>query len=153
MPEGTRIAAVDDVPDRGSVLFTVEDAFTNEREAILVPCEEEPGVRAWLNQCPHEAQRLDTGRGAAMRDGEIICPKHGSMFDSCSGDCDNGEAAGTTLSSIDVAVEDGAVLLFDDNYTYLRDGGIDSEGQGPSGSRTESDDDDDGPGSTSHLSF
>lgn len=138
MPEGARIAAVEDVPERGSYLFTVEDAFTNEREAILVPCSEEPGVRAWLNSCTHESQRLDTGRGAAMRHGEIICPKHGSMFDTCSGECDNGEAAGTTLPSIDIAVEDGAVWLVDENYTYLHDGGIDG---------------DEGPGSTSHLSF
>ena len=138
MPEGTRVATVADVPDVGSALFTVEDAFTNEREAILVPCEEEPGVQAWLNSCTHEAQRLDTGRGAVMRDGELICPKHGSLFDACSGECDNGKAAGTTLPSIDVAVEDGAVWLVDENYTYLRDGGIDDDG---------------GPSSTSHLSF
>lgn len=138
MPEGTRIAAIDDVPERGSYLFTVEDAFTNEREAILVPCADDPEVRAWLNQCTHESQRLDTGRGAAMRDGEIICPRHGSMFDSCSGHCDNGQAAGGNLSAIDIAVDGGAVWLVDDNYTYLREGGID---------------DDEGPSSTSHLSF
>jgi len=137
MPEGTRIAAVEDVPERGSYLFTVEDAFTNEREAILVPCEEEQ-VRAWINSCTHESQRLDTGRGAAMRDGEIVCPKHGSLFDACSGECDNGKAAGTTLPSIDIAVEAGDVWLTDENYTYLRDGGLD---------------DDEEPGSTSHLSF
>ena len=95
MSEATRITAVESVPENGSYLFSVEDAFTNEREAILVPCEEESGVEAWLNDCPHEAQRLDTGRGAAMRDGEIICPKHGSLFDACEGDCGNGPAAGS----------------------------------------------------------
>ncbi|MEF8799666.1 MAG: Rieske 2Fe-2S domain-containing protein [Halolamina sp.] len=138
MPEGERIAAVDDVPELGSHLFTVEDAFTNEREAILVTCDEAPGVRAWLNNCTHEAQRLDRGDGVAMRNGEIICPKHGSMFDACSGECNNGNAAGTTLPSIEITVADGAVFLRDDNYEYLRDGGMD---------------DDDGPDSTSHLSF
>ncbi len=137
MPEGTLIAAVDEVPDIGSYLFTVKDAFTNEREAILVTCEENPGVRAWLNNCPHEAQRLDRGNGAAMRDGEIICPKHGSMFDACSGDCDNGKAAGTTLPGIEIAVDDGDVFLTDENYAYLHDGGTD----------------DDGPDSTSHISL
>jgi nitrite reductase/ring-hydroxylating ferredoxin subunit len=138
MPEGTRIAAVDDVPEIGSHLFTVKDAFTNEREAILVTCEENPGVRAWINNCTHEAQRLDRGDGAAMRDGEIICPKHGSFFDACSGECDNGKAAGTTLPSIEIAVADGDVLLTDENYEYLHDGPMD---------------DDDGPSSTSHLSL
>jgi nitrite reductase/ring-hydroxylating ferredoxin subunit len=138
MPEGTRIAAVDAVPARGSYLFSVEDAFTNEREAILVPCEDEPGVEAWLNNCPHEDQRFDRGDGAAMRDGEIICPKHGSLFDACEGDCGNGPAAGSSLRPVEIAVEDGDVFLVDDGYTYVKDGGLD---------------DDEGPSSTSHLSF
>jgi nitrite reductase/ring-hydroxylating ferredoxin subunit len=138
MPEGARLAAIDDVPELGSHLFTVEDAFANEREAILVRCDEAPGVEAWLNNCTHQAQRLDRGDGAVMRDGEIICPKHGSMFDACSGECENGEAAGTTLPHIDITVTDGDVFLSDANYAYLRDGGMD---------------DDDGPSSTSHLSM
>jgi nitrite reductase/ring-hydroxylating ferredoxin subunit len=138
MSERTRIAAVDAVPARGSYLFSVEDAFTNEREAILVPCEDESGVEAWLNNCPHEDQRFDRGDGAAIRDGEIICPKHGSLFDACEGDCGNGPAAGSSLRPIEIAVEDGDVFLVDDGYTYLKDGGLD---------------DDEGPSSTSHLSF
>ena len=97
MPDGTRVADVSEVPDSGSYLFTAEDGFTNEREVILVPCEDDPGIEAWVNTCTHESQSLDTGSGAAMREGQIICPKHGSLFDACSGECDNGEAAGTTL--------------------------------------------------------
>ena len=138
MPNGTHIADVSEVPDSGSYLFTAEDGFTNEREVILVPCEDDPGVEAWVNTCTHESQSLDTGSGAAMREGQIICPKHGSLFDACSGECDNGEAAGTTLPSVEIDVSDGEVFLTDENYTYLRDGGIDN---------------DDGPGSTSHLSL
>ncbi|ELZ28509.1 rieske [2Fe-2S] domain containing oxidoreductase [Halogeometricum pallidum JCM 14848] len=136
--DGTRIAGVDDVPEVGSYLFTAEDAFTNEWEVILVRCEEDPGVEAWVNNCTHEDQRLDRGSGAAMRDGQIICPRHGSMFDACSGACDNGEAAGTTLPDVDIAVEGGSVYLVDDNYTYLHEGGI---GGG------------DGPSSSSHIGF
>ena len=138
MDDGTRIASVDDVPATGSYLFTAEDAFTNEREVILVRCEEDPGVEAWVNNCTHEDQRLDRGSGAAMRDGQIICPRHGSMFDACSGACDNGEAAGTTLPDVDIAVEDGDVHLVDDNYSYLHEGGIER---------------DDGPSSSSHIGF
>ncbi|ELZ04599.1 Rieske (2Fe-2S) domain-containing protein [Natrialba aegyptia DSM 13077] len=80
--------------------------------------------------------------GAAMRDGQIICPKHGSMFDACSGYCDNGEAADTTLPSVEVAVDGGDVYLTDDEVTFLHQGGID-----------EGDDGDGGPSSTSHLSL
>ncbi|QLK27201.1 Rieske (2Fe-2S) protein [Natrinema zhouii] len=99
------------------------------------------GVEAWINRCTHEAQRLDTGRGAAMRDGQIICPKHGSMFDSCSGYCDNGEAADTTLPAVEISVDDGVVYLTDGHVTFAHEGGI-NEG-----------DDDGGPASTSHIGF
>ncbi|TYT62350.1 Rieske (2Fe-2S) protein [Natrialba swarupiae] len=135
-----RLTAVETVHDEGSWLFTVRDRHGELEEILLVPCED--GVEAWINRCTHESQRFDTGNGAAMREGQIICPKHGSMFDSCSGYCDNGEAAETTLPSVDVAVDDGTVYLTDDDVNYLHDGGID-----------ENEDEDDGPASTSHLSF
>lgn len=138
MADGTKITDLESVPLLGSYLFTAEDMFTNEEEVILVRCDDDPGVEAWVNNCPHESQRFDRGDGAPMRDGEIICPKHGSLFDACTGDCDNGEAAGTTLPDVDIAVEDGAVYLTDDDYTYLHEGPAEA---------------DDGPGSTSHLSF
>jgi len=75
-----------------------------------------------------------------MRDGGIICPKHGSVFDACSGYCDNGDAAETTLLSVDITVEEGQVYLTDEDVDYLW--------EGPAG---DDDDDDDGPDSTSHL--
>ncbi|WP_436931013.1 Rieske (2Fe-2S) domain-containing protein [Halosimplex halobium] len=59
--------------------------------------------------------------------------------DACSGECNNGEAAGTTLPDVDVTVEDGEVFLVDDEYTFEHEGAID--------------DGDDGPSSTSHVGF
>ncbi|GAA0525619.1 Ferredoxin subunit of nitrite reductase or a ring-hydroxylating dioxygenase [Halorubrum aquaticum] len=137
MSDETRIVDLEAVPENGSYRFTAEDPFTNETELILVRCAEEPGVRAWSNTCPHESQRLDTGDGAAMRDDAIVCPRHGSHFDACSGACEDGPAAGTTLPGVELAVEDGTVHLADDRYTFLHEGGVD----------------DDEPGSTSHLSL
>jgi nitrite reductase/ring-hydroxylating ferredoxin subunit len=136
VPAGTHLTAVETVREAGSWLFTATDEYGTDEEVIVVPCED--GVAAWINRCTHEAQRFDTGRGVPMRDGEIICPKHGSMFDACSGDCDNGEAAGTTLPDVAVAVEDGEVYLTDGDYAFSHEGGID-------------DGDDDL--STSHVSF
>lgn len=138
MPDGVNITSLSAVPENGTYLFTAEDLFTNKEEVILVRCEEDPGVRAWVNSCTHESQRFDRGKGAPMRGDEIICPKHGSFFDACTGECNNGEAAGTTLPDVDIAVEDGDIYLTDDNYTYLHGGGIS---------------DDEGPSSTSHISF
>lgn len=128
-----QLTTVEQVHDAGSYLFTAEDPYGEPEEILLVPCGD--GVEAWVNRCTHEDQRFDTGRGVPMRDGEIICPRHGSLFDACGGDCDNGEAAGTTLPGIDIAERHGTVFLIDDDYEFAHQGGID----------------DDGPSSTSHL--
>lgn len=137
----TRLTSVEDVPERGSWLFTVRQHGGDE-EYILVRCDDERGpVRAFRNVCTHEPQAFDRGNGtgAAMRDGEIICPRHGSSFDTCSGYCDNGDARETTLPSLDLEVEGGDVYLVDDSATFRHEG--------------PKEDDDDMPSSTSHLGF
>lgn len=141
-----RLTSVDTVTEEGAWLFTVRDGRDEQREVILVPCENGEGddpVEAWVNRCTHEAQSLyREGVGAVIREGEVVCPKHGSTFDTCSGHCDNGPAAETTLPSIEIAVEDGQVYLIDDDVRFLR--------EGPS---RDDEDDDGGPSSTSHLRF
>jgi len=143
MPEGTELTTVGEVRKQGSVLFTATNSFDMAEEVILVPCESDASVdapvRAWINRCTHESQRFDRGQGVAMRDGELICLKHGSMFDACSGDCDNGMAAGTTLPDVDVTVDDGTVYLTDKGYAFDHLGGLDDSSGGPS--------------STSHVGF
>ena len=138
------MADVSEVPEVGSYLFTVRERGGGEEEVILVRCGDEGDpVKAWKNFCQHETdQRLDrgVGNGVVMRGGGVVCPKHGSVFDSCSGYCDNGEAAGSTLAGVDIDVEDGTVYLTEDELTFRHEGGID-------------DDDDDVPGSSSHLRF
>jgi nitrite reductase/ring-hydroxylating ferredoxin subunit len=140
-----RLTEVDTVETEGSWAFTVRDEHGNNEEVILVPCADDdgPAVEAWVNRCTHEAQRLyREGIGAVIREDGIVCPKHGSMFDTCSGYCENGEAAETTLVSVDVTTEKGQVYLTDDDVSFLHTG-LDT-----------SDDDDDGaPDSTSHLQF
>ncbi|QUO46787.1 MULTISPECIES: Rieske (2Fe-2S) protein [Halorubrum] len=148
---GYRLTAVETVREEGSWAFTAREG-DEDREVFLVPCADEPDggagtgedqpVRAWINRCTHEDQRLHReGVGAVTRGGSVVCPKHGSAFDTCEGSCDNGEAAGTTLRSIDVEVRDGAVFLIDDDLTYLYEGLPDDDG------------DDQGPASSSHLTF
>jgi nitrite reductase/ring-hydroxylating ferredoxin subunit len=135
-----RLTSVETVREEGSWLFTVKDSGGDEQEVLLVPCED--SVEAWTNRCTHENQRLHReGVGAVIRDGGIVCPKHGSVFDTCSGGCDNGPAADTTLLDIEIEIEDGQVYLTDDDARYLREGGVDD------------DEDDDEPSSTSHLRF
>ncbi|WP_423997382.1 Rieske (2Fe-2S) protein [Halorubrum trapanicum] len=152
---GYRLTTVETVRERGSWAFTAREGDA-DREVFLVPCADEPGgktdagatdgedqpVRAWINRCTHEDQRLHREEvGAVTRGGSVVCPKHGSAFDTCEGSCDNGEAAGTTLRSIDVEVRDCAVFLTDDDLTYLYEGLPDDDG------------DDQGSASSSHLTF
>ncbi|GAA0721275.1 nitrite reductase/ring-hydroxylating ferredoxin subunit [Halorubrum trapanicum] len=157
---GYRLTTVETVREQGSWAFTAREGDA-DREVFLVPCADESDgdagndvdgetngdddgqpVRAWINRCTHEDQRLHReGVGAVTRGGSVVCPKHGSAFDTCEGSCDNGEAAGTTLRSIDVDVRDGAVFLVDEDLTYLYGGLPDDNG------------DDEGPSSSSHLTF
>jgi nitrite reductase/ring-hydroxylating ferredoxin subunit len=135
----TRLTTVEAVLDDPPFLFTATDPRGDPEEVIVVPCERDgEDVVAWVNRCTHESQRLERGFGASLRDGEIVCPKHGSLFDACEGDCANGPAAGTTLVSVGVTVNRGDVFLTDDGYEFSHEGGID-------------DGDDGGPDSTSHL--
>ncbi|WP_121741230.1 Rieske (2Fe-2S) protein [Natronorubrum halophilum] len=129
-----QLTTVETVHEERSWLFTVRDKYGEQDEVILVPCDD--SVEAWINRCTHEAQRFDTGRGVPMRDGQIICPRHGSLFDSCSGYCDNGDAADTTLPAVDITISNDGMVYLTDDATFVHEGGIDEDG---------------GPDSTSHL--
>jgi len=139
-----RLTSVETVREEGSWAFTARDTRGEDVEVVLLPCEAAaaPPVEAWVNRCTHEDQRLYREEiGAVTRGGEVVCPKHGSSFDTCSGACDNGPAADATLFDVGIEVDDGQVYLTDEELSYLRDGLPDD------------DDDDSGPQSTSHLRF
>lgn len=140
-----RLTSVDAVLEEGGWLFTARDNHGEDMEILLVPCEDnttKTEVTAWINRCTHENQRLyREGIGVIVREQGIICPKHGSIFDSCSGFCDNGPAEQSSLQSIDITIDDGQVYLTDGDVTYLHEG-----------PRTD-DDEEEGPSSTSHLRF
>lgn len=125
----TLLTAVSEVPADGSFLFTVRDEDGEEQEAILVRDDEmEDGVRAWLNYCQHFTHiKLDKGSGAPIRDGEIICANHGAMFEVESGKCTFGPCEGAYLNGLDVRVEDGGVFFVDDEYEFVREGGIETD--------------------------
>lgn len=117
MDDPRRIVATDDVPDEGTVLFTVS-AEAEKREAILTRLGDGTIV-AFANYCPHWTDvRLDKGSGAAVRNGELVCQKHGATFERDSGVCNFGPCEGAVLETIDVAAENGAVLLTDDEYAF-----------------------------------
>jgi len=123
MDEDSRIAAVEDVPEDGSFLFTMREGFDTS-EGILVALSD--GIVAFENYCPHWRDvRLDKGSGATVREDELVCEKHGATFERDTGTCTFGPCEGAVLSTVDITVENGAVYLIDDRYEF--------ENQGPSG--------------------
>ena len=124
---GDRIAAVDAVPEEGSVLFRVQSDETGEElEAILLWAD--GAVVGWLNYCQHFTHiRLDKGSGAPLRNGEVVCTNHGAMFEVDSGRCTHGPCEGAYLDGLDVAVVDGDVYLDDPDYAYVGPGPIERD--------------------------
>lgn len=129
MVVGRRIASVDEVPEDGTLLFTVRCVEDGEvDEALLVRLDD--GVACWLNRCQHFRHvRLDSGSGATMRGDEIVCTNHGAMFEVGSGRCTFGPCVGATLDAISVSVTDGEVYLSDPEFEYVGPGPSDEDGR------------------------
>jgi nitrite reductase/ring-hydroxylating ferredoxin subunit len=141
MDDDSLVAAVEDVPEDSTSLFTVEVVGGDgdddggagggpggaeageEKEAILVRLD--GAVTCWLNYCQHLTHiKLDKGTGAPIRDGEIVCTNHGAMFESDTGLCTFGPCEGAYLNEVEVTVEDGDVYLTDPDFEFLREGPI-----------------------------
>ena len=137
MDEDRRITALDEIPDDSTFLFTAR-RDGDEREVVLTRLDgdgatgaddpdadttadggSEVAVTAFENYCQHWTDvRLDKGSGAAVRDGELVCQKHGATFQRDSGVCDFGPCEGAALTGVDVTVSDGDVYLADDDYEF-----------------------------------
>ena len=118
MNEDSAIADVAEVPADSTLLFTVRDGL-DEREAILTKTDDGE-VTSFENYCQHWTDvRLDKGSGATKRDGELVCGKHGALFEAESGCCTYGPCEGAVLEEVAVSIEDGTVYLADDEYEFV----------------------------------
>ena len=126
MSSASRITSVDDVPSDTTLVYRLRPVDGEEpREAILLRDEE--GVVSWLNYCQHFTHiKLDKGSGAELRNGEVICTNHGAYFEVDSGRCTYGPCEGAYLNEVEVAVDDGDVVLVDDNYEFVGTGEIET---------------------------
>lgn len=126
MNESGRIAAVEEVPTDSTLLVTLRNV-TEEVEAILTRFDD--GVVAFRNYCQHWTDvKLDKGPGAAVREDQLVCRKHGATFGKASGTCDFGPCEGSSLETIDVTVRDGDVYLTDADYELVKRGGSEPDG-------------------------
>jgi nitrite reductase/ring-hydroxylating ferredoxin subunit len=122
MPADSRVAALHDVPEDSTLVFTVRDRESgDDEEAILVRVGD--GVACWRNYCQHLTHiKLDKGSGAQLRGGEILCTNHGAYFEADTGFCTHGPCEGAYLDAVEVTVEDGDVYLADDRYEFVHVG-------------------------------
>ncbi len=128
MDDDPGITAVAEVPTDSTMLVTLERIETGETlEAILTRLGD-GSVVAFKNQCQHWTDvQLDRGSGAAIRDGQVLCRKHGAAFQLESGYCDFGPCEGSTLVTVETAVEDETVRLTDRDYAFVKTGGLDRD--------------------------
>lgn len=121
----TELAAVEEVPLDGTLLVTVRSA-DGPREIILTRVDGR--VTAWENHCQHWTDtRLDRGDGALVRDGDLICRRHGATFDRSTGECVWGPCEGAYLDAVEVDVEDDTVHLAEPGWSVDHRGPDESE--------------------------
>lgn len=126
MDDGCQMVDRDSVPEESTVLVTLRDGDGEEQEALLVDLDDV--VACWRNYCQHYTHiKLDKGAGAELREGELVCTNHGAYFDSATGRCTFGPCEGAYLTEVDVAVAEGSVYLVDDEYEFVRVGGIEAD--------------------------
>ena len=130
---GDAIAPAADVPTDGTLLFTMRARDGNGSaggdvvEVVLSRRADDDEVVAYRNYCKHWTDvRLDTGSGAAVRDGELVCQRHGATFDREDGVCTFGPCEGAVLDAVDVAVADGTVHLVAADFEFVSLGGDES---------------------------
>lgn len=120
-----RLAPVDEVPVDETILFTITDQNTTQ-EIILT--RQNGSITAWENHCQHWTNtRLDRGDGALVREGDIVCRRHGATFEPDSGKCTWGPCEGAYLDVIDVSVDDGAVHLDEPGWEVAHRGPDDDD--------------------------
>lgn len=93
MQAGTKIASADSVTLDNTLLFTIRNDDGEDVEAFLTRFAD--GVAAFRNFCSHWTDaRLDRGSGAPIRNGELVCRKHGATFEKDTGYCNFGPCEG-----------------------------------------------------------
>jgi nitrite reductase/ring-hydroxylating ferredoxin subunit len=134
------IAPVADVPVDGTLLFTMRARDGNgggdDAVEVVLSRREDDEVVAYRNYCKHWTDvRLDKGSGAAVRDDELVCERHGATFDREDGVCTFGPCEGAVLDGVDVDVADGTVHLAEEAFEFASLGGDESRDLSSGGGR------------------
>lgn len=116
--ESRYIGSLTDIPSDTTLRC---EAIKGQRGTEIIVRREGNDVFAWRNSCPHRPTiPLDPGGGAIVDDDQLVCHEHGARFDCGDGVCTSGPCQGDILDEIDVAVQDGDVLLADEQFDGCR---------------------------------
>lgn len=133
------IAPVEEIPTDGTLLFTMRtrdgDGATDGAIEVVLSRRDD-NVVAYRNYCKHWTDvRLDKGSGAAVRDDELVCQRHGATFDRESGVCTFGPCEGAVLDNVDIRVADETVYLVEEEFEFGSLGGDESRDLSSGGGR------------------
>ena len=105
-----QVALVSDIADPGAREFELGDRDSRVPGFVVRKNDQ---VFAYVNVCPHAGKSLNWGpdRFLTKDNGRIMCAGHGSVFEIESGLCVEGACLGASLTSLDVEVIDGRVLV------------------------------------------
>jgi nitrite reductase/ring-hydroxylating ferredoxin subunit len=105
-----QVAMLVDVPDPGAREFEIG---TGDSRLSGFVVRKNDRAFAYLNTCPHAGRPLNWGpdRFLARDNGLIMCAGHGAVFEIESGLCVAGACLGASLTSLDVEISDGRVLV------------------------------------------
>lgn len=104
-----RVCALTELPDPGARGFSPPGArFPDEYFVVRRGGE----LACFSNVCAHMAQPLNWAPDRFLsRDGSLIlCPAHGAIYDSITGECRGGPCRGRGLARWSVAVRDGFIM-------------------------------------------
>ncbi|UCG62851.1 MAG: non-heme iron oxygenase ferredoxin subunit [Candidatus Zixiibacteriota bacterium] len=76
MAEFIKVAAVEDIP-----VGSVKSVWAHGRRIAV--CHTEDGFFAVADECSHDYSPISSGQ---LRNGEIVCPRHGARFDIRTGE-------------------------------------------------------------------
>ncbi len=105
-----QVALLSDIADPGACEF--ESGSRDDRIPGFV-VRKNGRVFAYVNICPHAGRSLNWGpdRFLTRDNGLIMCAGHGALFEIDSGLCVAGACLGARLTSLEVEVIDGRVLV------------------------------------------
>ncbi|ABS62960.1 Rieske (2Fe-2S) domain protein [Parvibaculum lavamentivorans DS-1] len=107
---GTPLCRLDDLDTPGTKGLTFGQG-AGRFEMFLVRTDD--ALRAYVNECPHANQPLDSrpGRFLTQDEKSLICGGHAALFRIEDGLCTNGPCAGKSLQPVPVEVVDGVVRM------------------------------------------